>query len=658
MKKKSGKRYYTPEEKKELLRAFRAHSGPKIAFFQRRKISGAVIYGWLAQNKAARKQGAKPAPARKPARRSTRAVALSRKPGPYSPDKRRQAVEAFLKSGLSYKDFGKIWGINAKMTLPRWVKAYQQGGPRSLENTVFGKGAKRGPKGIAAPLRAEIIEVKRSYPYFGWKSLRDFLMRFRGLRVSIGTIRKTVVQAQLPSLPAPEPKVKRAKDQIRFFERARPMQLWQTDITSFVLTRHSTRVYLTVFMDDNSRYIVSWALMLRQTGEFVMDALLSGIQRFGKPEEVLTDQGRQYFSWRGKSDFQKLLDREGIRHVVSRSHHPETLGKCERFWETVSREFWDRVKPQELNDARERLGQFIAHYNHFRPHQGIGGLVPADKFFGLENEIRRTIEETVDRNALRLALGEAPKSPVFLIGQIGDQPVSMHGESGHLVIQTPDGKQQRLDYETFGRKSEFGKQAVELISTGENDGKDGKAEPGVGIQEERRQAGAQEGLSSPDEARGAGEVALGVGHARAEGEGASIGGSPHGVLDGAHEQAGGIAEALDPAASRLAAVPTGDVGYGGRVVDTTQSPSQGSTTDGSTRRPKAAAEEDRGARAPHPDAGPVDLGSSRDAGVPGREHPDGGASDAGHTEEGTSGECSNRSEGQEGQDGGTDGSSR
>ena len=89
------------------------------------------------------------------------------------------------------------------------------------------------------------------------------------------------------------------------------MQLWQTDITSLSLARHSQKVYLTVFMDDYSRYVVSWQLALQQTKEFVMETLLSGIQRFGKPEEVLTDQGRQYFSWRGKSDFRKLLNQAG-----------------------------------------------------------------------------------------------------------------------------------------------------------------------------------------------------------------------------------------------------------------------------------------------------------------------------------------------------------
>ena len=283
MKKKKSKRFYTPEQKKDLVRAFRAHSGSKEAFLQRRKISSSMLYRWIDEGK----QKAQKATARQP-----KAPAAGKKRGPYSPDHRRQAVEAFLKSGMPANDFRKTWGISGKSTLAQWVKTYQDKGPRALENNIYGKGAKRGRKGIAEPVKAEIIQVKTSFPSFGWKSLRNFLMRFRGLRVSIGTIRKTVVQAQLPGPPPPEVKPKRAKDQIRFFERALPMQLWQSDITSFVLTRHSTRVYLTVFMDDNSRYVVSWALMLRQTNDLVMDTLLSGVQRFGKPEEVLTDQGR------------------------------------------------------------------------------------------------------------------------------------------------------------------------------------------------------------------------------------------------------------------------------------------------------------------------------------------------------------------------------
>ena len=41
----------------------------------------------------------------------------------------------------------------------------------------------------------------------------------------------------------------------------------------------------------------------------IHEALAEGISKYGRPKEVLTDQGRQYFAWRGKSEFQRLLER-------------------------------------------------------------------------------------------------------------------------------------------------------------------------------------------------------------------------------------------------------------------------------------------------------------------------------------------------------------
>ena len=212
------------------------------------------------------------------------------------------------------------------------------------------------------------------------------------------------------------------------------MQLWQSDITSFTLKRHSTRVYLTVFMDDHSRYIVGWKLQTRQSADLVLESFKEAVSKFGKPQEVLTDQGRQYFAWRGKSEFEILLEKEGIKHVVSRAHHPETLGKCERFWKTVESEFWTRTRPEDLDDAKLRFKYFVDHYNHQRPHQGLGGASPADKFFGVADEVRNAIEKTLDVNALRFAVGELPKPPAFLIGQIGDQRIAFHGSSGNFFL--------------------------------------------------------------------------------------------------------------------------------------------------------------------------------------------------------------------------------
>lgn len=372
--------------------------------------------------------------------------------GPYKLQERLNAVEAYIKSGMSQKDFSKTWGI-AEVTLGRWHSLYKKHGPKGLEGSIFQdtfrKYKARHHKKISEKLEEVIIKTKTKNPTFGLRKVKNFLNRFEGLKVSTGAISRVLKEENIPLIEVVK-KQRRSSDRVRSFERATAMQLWQTDITSFVLARNGTRVYLTVFLDDYSRFIVAWNLQLRQTSEFVMNTVMDGFQNYGKPEEILTDQGRQYFSWRGKSDFQRMLDKEGIKHVVARSHHPQTVGKCERLWETVGQEFWNRVRPQELSDARERLKHYFNHYNHFRPHQGIDGMVPADRFFGVESEVRKVLEESIEQNSLRMALDEAPRTPVFLVGNIGGKSVSLHGEGGHLIFQSPDGVISKIKTNEFG----------------------------------------------------------------------------------------------------------------------------------------------------------------------------------------------------------------
>lgn len=499
----------------------------------------------------------------------------SKHTGPYSPEQRKQAVEAFFKSGLTQEEFSKVWKISPG-TLNKWLKKYEADGAKGLETYAPAKeDDKRKGRKISEKVLDEIVKLKQSEPRAGLKYIQQVLGRFRGIKISTGSIKKTLEDADLP-LVEKEKKRTRSTDKIRFFERANPMQLWQSDITSYMMTRHSQRVYLTVFMDDCSRYIVSWNLAVRQTTEFVCEALLKGVARFGKPEEVLTDQGRQYFAWRGKSDFQRVLDREGIKHVVSRSHHPQTLGKCERFWETVGQEFWERVKPQDLSDAKERFVHFINHYNHFRPHQGINGSIPADKFFGLDDEIRKTVEETMVENELRLAVGESPRSPVFLVGQIGDHPISLHGEGGKLVLRTPEGGRKELSYGEFGH----------FKKGGDNGNRDKRTDS--------KKTWQEEGTCDADEISNSGERTLGISECGGKTESTQDSDSATAILDGTSNEerrSGGIENSTT---EDLATIRTSSSGNGSRTFETTTNAQRSDIEQG--RRSEISEEENRRTR--------------------------------------------------------------
>jgi hypothetical protein len=218
----------------------------------------------------------------------------------------------------------------------------------------------------------------------------------------------------------------------RFFERSRPNQLWQSDIMTFRLAGRNA--YLIGFLDDYSRYITSLGLYRSQTAEHVLETYRRGIAEYGVPREMLTDNGRQYTNWRGKTRFEREMKKDRVKHIRSRPHHPMTLGKIERFWKSIQSEFLFRAQFDSFEQAVERTAYWIKYYNYKRPHQGIGGLCPADRFFEIQHDLKCTLEKGIEENALELALRGKPVDPFYMVGRMGDQSVVIRAEKGKVKM--------------------------------------------------------------------------------------------------------------------------------------------------------------------------------------------------------------------------------
>lgn len=81
-------------------------------------------------------------------------------------------------------------------------------------------------------------------------------------------------------------------------------------------------------------------------------------------------------------------------------------------------------------------------YNFQRPHQGIGGLTPADRFFGAAEEVERTLAARVQANARELAKNGLPKVPFYLTGRAGGQAFSVHAEGERVFLTRGDGRRE------------------------------------------------------------------------------------------------------------------------------------------------------------------------------------------------------------------------
>jgi hypothetical protein len=224
-------------------------------------------------------------------------------------------------------------------------------------------------------------------------------------------------------------------------------QMWQTDIFTFRLG--GRYAYVIAFMDDYSRFIVGADLFRSPTANAVIEVYRVAAGEFQPPKEMLTDNGRQYTSWRGTSRFEAELQKDRVAHFKSRPHHPMTLGKIERFWETIWQEFLSRAQFDSFDAARERIKFWIKYYNHKRPHQGIEGLCPADRFFEIQTQLRSTIEAGIQENLLELALRGKPQAPFYMVGRTDGQSVVLRAEKGKLKLSVSDQQnhEQELTYD-------------------------------------------------------------------------------------------------------------------------------------------------------------------------------------------------------------------
>jgi len=375
-------------------------------------------------------------------------------------DKKLKTVKLYLEEGLPAKLVAKETGF-AKQTIFEWVRKYREQGEEGLKP----KRHTHRRVNISPVVKDKITAVKKNNPTFGAKRISQVLRRLFFVKASAETVRKTLKDQGLAAKPKkkrrkPRPKVKR-------FERARPNQLWQSDIFTFrVLERNA---YLIAFMDDHSRYIVGLGLFRSQRADQVIEVYRGGVGQYGAPREVLTDNGRQYANWRGKSKFTKELERDGVHHIRSASHHPQTLGKVERFWKSIWDEFLSHAGFERFEEAAERIAFWVKYYNHQRPHQGIEGACPADRFFKIQQQLREVIEKGVDENVEHMALHGSPKIPFYMVGRMGEKSVVITKEGDQMKVEERTDTREETSEEKKAERNEERGESDEYKGEGEQD---------------------------------------------------------------------------------------------------------------------------------------------------------------------------------------------
>ena len=362
----------------------------------------------------------------------------------YSKDFKLRVLEEVQEKRLPVEEVCRKYGLH-KSVYYRWLARYRQKGEEGLKDI---SPAPKTPAQETPPeVQARVVEVKKAHPFLGSRKLKDYLARFEGIHLSQVTVNRIlrrfgfkpadeIIQAEArkndpEKAKAYEEELRQAQEEWQRFCRANPNDLWQIDLCTFFI-RGQYRVWLITVLDDHSRYVVSYGLFKQATAEAVLEVLKGAMAKHGLPREILTDNGPQFVTWKGVTRFEKLLQGLGIYHTKARPHHPQTLGKLESFYRNIERELLNVEVFRSLEEAQERIAQYIEHYNYVRPHQGIGGFTPADRYFGIAQEVERWQKE---KKALKNEAVVAAGPPaIFLVGKVFDHQVRVEDSGGHLEL--------------------------------------------------------------------------------------------------------------------------------------------------------------------------------------------------------------------------------
>lgn len=368
----------------------------------------------------------------------------------YNQEEKLSVLESAKQIGV--EEAATIAGIKAT-TVYNWRNQLKQLGKDAfLAYEPLYKG--RGVHKVTDEQQKAVLVTWQDNPGFGPGQVRNQLRR-QGISISVRKVR-SIMQAN-----GYQPVGKKDKaDKTQRFEAGCPLELAQMDILEFFVNK--LKVYLILLIDDFSRFILGWQLLTETSTDEVTEVVRAAISRYGKMQELLTDRGFVFYSWRGINRFERYLQNEGIDHTHARPHHPQTLGKVEACNRRIKNELFNQQRFSNIHSAKAAIESWVDHYNYKRTHQGIGGLlVPAERFHGQVQQAVSALvagqdaasavfrSSDIERSIISLVVSPGGQLTLYIMGQ----PIELAG--GCHVRETEQGRNRyfntgKKDHESEG----------------------------------------------------------------------------------------------------------------------------------------------------------------------------------------------------------------
>jgi transposase InsO family protein len=237
-------------------------------------------------------------------------------------------------SGAPVTETAHRYGVS-RQAVHGWLGRYEREGLAGLAD--HSHRPRFQARQLDAQVEALICQLRGAHPRWG---PRRMLFELGKAKVSPLPSRSTIYRVLVRHGLVRARKRKRRRQDYKRWQRDAPMELRQLDVTGSVFLADGTELKLISGIDDHSRYCVIAAVVRRAIARAVCRAFLAAMAVYGIPDEVLTDNGKQFTGRFGKPRpaevlFERICRRNGIRQLLAKPSSPTTIGKMERWHQTL-----------------------------------------------------------------------------------------------------------------------------------------------------------------------------------------------------------------------------------------------------------------------------------------------------------------------------------
>jgi len=266
----------------------------------------------------------------------------------------------------------------SEQTILRWYYDWKRQG---IEGLVPASRRDKGQTQLSHEVQNALISYKKDNPARSLNTLISLVEKQGSVakgKLSRATVHRFLQQQNLSArIVANQDAIER-----RSFVALHAGDIWQGDVLhgpSIQTQSGMRKVYLVSLMDDASRLMMHSAFCLGETALDIEGVLKQAILKRGLPHKLIIDNGPAYRS----ESLQSICALLEIRLIYCRPYEPEGKGKLERFHRTFREQFLNEIKVEMitgLDDLNARLWAWLERVYHRRPHAGLEGKTPLDRW--------------------------------------------------------------------------------------------------------------------------------------------------------------------------------------------------------------------------------------------------------------------------------------